>query len=252
MSWNAAKPAGSDSVRSSDDHIRANNDALEDALSRDHVFPGTMSVDAGNHAVVQFKDQGADSSDTAGYVKMWNNGGSLNLIVPGGSVLSVVAFESGTKAWFYQDTAPEGWTIDATPADALLAVKGGTQAFNVAGGTQAGSWSHYHTISNDGAHTHTADNHTHQFSHVHLASGTITNITGTRNVGTDGVPAGVARDNHEHPFSFNTQPPTGSSTTGNPSALTMSTEPAHDHTGLTGSASTYRPLAQVGIICEKD
>jgi len=54
-----------------------------------------------------------------------------------------------TKAWFYVDTAPTGWTIDNTPADALLAVKGGSAAYNAEGGTQQGTWTqpnHTHSI----------------------------------------------------------------------------------------------------------
>ena len=40
-----------------------------------------------------------------------------------------LGFPTGTKAWFFQNTAPIGWTIDATVTDDLLAVKGGTQAY---------------------------------------------------------------------------------------------------------------------------
>jgi hypothetical protein len=47
---------------------------------------------------------------------------------------------SGRKLWLYENVAPNGWTIVAAAADALLAVKGGTQAYNVDGGTQAGTW----------------------------------------------------------------------------------------------------------------
>jgi len=53
---------------------------------------------------------------------------------------AVQAFPSGTEMWFNQNTAPTGWTINSTPADSLLAVKGGTDDYNVAGGTEAGIW----------------------------------------------------------------------------------------------------------------
>lgn len=60
-------------------------------------------------------------------------------------------FASGTKLFFWQDTAPTGWTIDASAADAVLAVKGGSNAYNVvAGGVQAGTWTqpdHIHSYS---------------------------------------------------------------------------------------------------------
>ena len=41
MAWNKNKPAGSDSLKVSDDNIRANNAHLEEALNREHTFPGT-------------------------------------------------------------------------------------------------------------------------------------------------------------------------------------------------------------------
>lgn len=60
--------------------------------------------------------------------------------------------EIGTTTWFFQNTAPDRWSTISAYGDALLAVKGGTQAYNVNGGTQAGnSWgtlpSHTHTYT---------------------------------------------------------------------------------------------------------
>ena len=92
---------------------------------------------------------------------------------------------SGTKMYFYQDTAPSQWTIDTGPADSLLSIKGGSNAYNTSGGATAGTWtptththtgpshthtgpSHTHTGPN---HTHTGPNHTHVgSSHVHIWS----------------------------------------------------------------------------------
>jgi len=59
-------------------------------------------------------------------------------------------FTSGRKLWLYENSAPTGWTILTACSDGLLAVKGGTQAYNVAGGTSAGTWTitgHTHTTS---------------------------------------------------------------------------------------------------------
>jgi hypothetical protein len=58
-------------------------------------------------------------------------------------------FVTGRRVWLGEDTAPTGWTIDATAADGLLAVKGGAAAYNVAGGTRAGTWT-------QPAHSHSA------------------------------------------------------------------------------------------------
>jgi len=77
-------------------------------------------------------------------------------------------FAPGTKLWFYQNAAPTGWTIDASAADSLIGVKGGTQAYNTTGGQVVGTWTqpgHTHTGP---SHTHTGPSHTHTGpSHVH-------------------------------------------------------------------------------------
>jgi len=57
MTWNKDKPAGSDPLNISDDLIRQNWAALEDALARDHNFPGTEGTDAGEHEKVTLREQ---------------------------------------------------------------------------------------------------------------------------------------------------------------------------------------------------
>ena len=75
---------------------------------------------------------------------------------------------AGTKMWFYQNTAPTGWVIDSTPADAILAVKGGSAAYNVNGGMAAGTWTHPTHTHTGPSHTHTGPSHTHTGpSHAH-------------------------------------------------------------------------------------
>lgn len=66
-----------------------------------------------------------------------------------GGILSVIP--AGTKMWFYADAAPTGWTIDSTPSDALVGIKGGSTY--TTGGALAGTWTqtHTHTFT----HTHT-------------------------------------------------------------------------------------------------
>jgi hypothetical protein len=49
MAWDKDKPAGSQKIRLSDEEIRANWAALEDALGRQHTFPGVLGGTAGEH-----------------------------------------------------------------------------------------------------------------------------------------------------------------------------------------------------------
>lgn len=264
MTWNKLKPAGGDKLRLSDEAIRENWNCLEDALGRNHTFPGTKAATAGEHAVVEFRDQATNQAQESGLVKIWNNGGALRFIGPGGTVKTLLtagglqSFPSGTKMWFYQNTAPTGWTIDATPADALLAVKGGTAAFNVNGGTQAGIWvqpNHYHSINDVAAHGHTINAHTHTIAtHDHSFSGVTGANNGNYAYGSSGDYTYYTKNGHTHNFSGETGG-SGTLTTGNPSNRGTDLQGAHDHGGSTGGGATinsWRPLSQVGIICTKD
>ena len=66
-------------------------------------------------------------------------------------------FTTGRKVWLYENTAPTGWSIVSLP-DTIIAVKGGTEAYNVTGGNTAGTWTQPdHTLitAEMPAHTHT-------------------------------------------------------------------------------------------------
>jgi len=147
---------------------------------------------------------------------------------------------TGTKMWFYQNVAPTGWTIDSTPADAVLAVKGGTQAYNVNGGNQAGTWTQSsHTLT-------TADIPAHDHGSQQPA------ITVVEKLYTGGLDAGIEK--------FVTVDTCNSPVLDAEGVCIQvtATQAAHTHTSVgSGGAhshggTTYRPLAQVGIIATKD
>lgn len=142
---------------------------------------------------------------------------------------------SGTKAWFYQNTAPTGWTLDATPADAVLAVKGGSNAYNANGGTQQGTW----TQPN---HTHSGVAHNHQWYHF-TATNTDDQTYDVNGTLIDFVTAGSSSGDH---------PVFASSSEGRNQLELYTSNAAAGTTGNGATAATWRPLAQVGIICTKD
>ena len=107
---------------------------------------------------------------------------------------------AGTKMWFYQNTAPMGWVIDSTPADAILAVKGGSAAYNVNGGMAAGTWTHPTHTHTGPLHTHTGPSHAHSIlTHTHtFSAGAHTHTTGslTLTAAQSGLPA------HTHTMNY--------------------------------------------------
>jgi len=150
----------------------------------------------------------------------------------------VLTGNAGTKAWFWQNTAPVGWTIDASAADAVLAVKGGANAYNANGGTQQGTW--------------TQPNHTHTTGDVTLTAaqsgfpGADVNVKATN--AHDEMSGGGVSGGYIY---------TAGDGAGGSSVYSISSQgasQAHNHGATQGgaTANTWRPLAQVGIICTKN
>jgi hypothetical protein len=81
---------------------------------------------------------------------------------------SIMTGNTLTIAWFYLNTAPPGWVVQATGADTVIGVAGGSYSFNVSGGNpdSSATWvitgltadSHAHTVS---SHAHAAGAHLH-------------------------------------------------------------------------------------------
>ncbi|RJP77999.1 MAG: hypothetical protein C4524_07375, partial [Candidatus Zixiibacteriota bacterium] len=126
MAWDKSKPAGSQKIRLSDEEIRANWDALEDAWNREHVFPGVKGSTAGMHKVP------VETALPTGYegrlsihnnLLHWYSGVAWRTLIP-----------AGTKMLFLQPAAPPGWTQDPAVNDRVLRLVSG------AGGGTGGDW----------------------------------------------------------------------------------------------------------------
>lgn len=123
------------------------------------------------------------------------------------------------KFWVYENVAPSGWNIVASTTDALLACKGGSDAYDATGGQQIGTWT-------QPSHTHTGPSHTH-----------------TMLIPKGGW--GVASSSNARAFWA-----AYSSSRINDRTLTSNL----GGTGTTGAgatAATYRPTSNLGIIIEK-
>lgn len=63
----------------------------------------------------------------------------------------VLTGTASLKLWMYRNDTDEGWTLDASaPTDRVLSLKGGSNAYNVNGGTTAGNWTFTATVPYDG------------------------------------------------------------------------------------------------------
>jgi hypothetical protein len=231
QTWNAAFqaiPPDTEDISRGAERIRDLKEAIQERIAKDHYFDmsGTND-DHGEHLAVTLREQAADPANVAnkGFVYTKEVGGKAELfyldedgnavqLTTGGSInVSVPAsFASGTKMWFYQNTAPTDWTYLSAITDRCLAVKGGTGSFNVNGGNEAGTWqlpNHTLTLAQIPAHTHSIT--------CRSKSANGNNVRSSSGGGSYSATTGSA----------------GSGS-------------AHNH-GL-----TYRPYSAVGIICEKD
>lgn len=97
----------------------------------------------------------------------YDTGSDLLKLYRNGSWAGVLIGSASFKIWVYQNAAEDGWTVDTGITDRVLAVKGGSQAYNRTGGGVAGTWTqpshtlsaaeipqHRHSISGDGGHGH--------------------------------------------------------------------------------------------------
>lgn len=150
MTWDATKPSGAQKIRLSDEEIRANWDALEDALDREHTFPGTLGGTAGIHS---FPVGAAAPTGYEGRIAIvddilqwYSNSAWRNIhdhFVP-----------SGTKMLFAQATAPVGWTQDVTHNDKMLRVVSGEGAGTGGSWTLSGLTVQGHAITVDEMPSH--------------------------------------------------------------------------------------------------
>ena len=229
--WNAifkALPGDSDAISAGADAIRDLKEAIQERIAHDHYMAiGGTQADHGEHQLIVFHEPesgyptpGANKgalytknvSDKAELHWTDEDGHNLPLTSAGG----LLAVPIGTKMYFYQNAAPTGWTYDSAVVDRVLSVKGGSNAYNANGGTEAGTWTQPgHTLTTDEIPSHTHS--------VPTASA---------------VPTGG-----------------GAYSTPGDSATQANAAPVAEATGGGGShnhGTTYRPYAAIGIIATKD
>lgn len=129
----------------------------DDVFATDHQGTADLQNIENNLAALKsmFSGASAPSNAVAGMPWYHTSKGMRNRNAGNSAWLKLLQGDAASKTWFYRNDTAEGWLIDASVTDKVIAIKGGSAAYNVSGGATAGS----HTISglsaaNESAHTH--------------------------------------------------------------------------------------------------
>lgn len=132
-------------------------DYIDDCFATDHVVQTDQQNIENNFAALKSAFSGVDSPpntvagmswfDTTKKLKKLRNDAN-------NAWLGVLVGTAALKLWLYLNAAQDGWAVDAGVADKVLAIKGGSNAYNVNGGQSAGTWTQLN-------HTHPGPSHTH-------------------------------------------------------------------------------------------
>jgi len=214
----------------------------------DNVFEGGHDVSSDmqnietNFAALKSSFSGASSPASAVAGMPWFDTSKKLLKIrnsTNAAWLGVFYGDAAQKLWVYRNSAPDGWVIDSSVADRVLALKGGGQAYNRTGGGTAGTWTqpgHTLTVDEMPSHNHSGSTnstgaHSHEVNEGIVSTSTYAfrwdaqqggDKAGNINTGSAG--------NHSHTVSINNRGGGAS----------------HNH------GSTYRPAAAVGTLQRLD
>ena len=149
------------------------------------------------------------------------------------ATFSQIGFQQNTKMWFYDGSAPPNWTIVPNTGDSLIAVAGGTTY--TAGGSVQGTWQTANatlTIDQIPSHTHNMKG---------VVSTSSSGSSSSVRVGENGASQFAAIRSYPTGGAGSTPYQTNASNTD----FTLQGTNPHNH------GNTWRPMASVGIICNK-
>jgi len=166
------------------------------------------------------------------------------------SWLGVMCGDATYKMWVYVNAAGDGWVVDSSVTDKVLAIKGGTAAYNVAGASAGGTW----TQPN---HTHTGPSHTHGVtamgSHNHKWYDSQGSSSDDKTWDTNGNSVLFQLQGHTTDVTYlllqdgQNQGPEDSWTSNSTSSGTTDAD-GTAATGGSATAATWRPSASVGTL----
>lgn len=144
----------------------------------------------------------------------------------GAAWVGILSGSASFKLWVYMNAAEDGWIVDSTPSDTVLAVKGGS--IYTTGGAGAGSW----TVSGLSATAHNhkvyTANAVNTTGHTYDSDGTLTDVAYSTSAGV-GVGISAYTKALSNPWE----------------TVDMYTE---NKTPAISSDASWRPAASVGIL----
>jgi hypothetical protein len=143
----------------------------DDTYAADHAGQTDLQNMENNFNVLKTNFSGASAPPGAVAGMDWyHTSKGLRIRNAGNSAwLKIWQGSASAKTWFYRNDTDEGWVVDTSVTDRVLAIKGGSQAYNVSGGNQAGIWTISGiTVNNESAHTHGPGSLNVDIRHRHL------------------------------------------------------------------------------------
>lgn len=249
--WDETTPSNTTDIVDIDDAIVAVRLDTRERLAVDHKFESSDDADDsyGRHKQVTFDDNLAIDPSVSGdvsclYPKKLSGDSAVvpffrNAI---SGVTRLMLGDGDTIAWFYVNVAPPGWLAYGDVTDAVLAVAGGEDDYNVDGGNAVGAWE-ISGLTNAEAdnHTHTLSSHTHTLATDSTAPGA--DMYG-RKIVTDGTYLS------EYTFDGNAATGIPKIVTGGPSEASSGASGSHGH-AISHDAG-WRPSAAVGKLYQLD
>ena len=129
----------------------------------DHVAVTDMANIEANFATLRSSNSGSSApSNTEAGLQWWDTTQNMLKIRNDADTawLGILQGDASQKMWVYRNDSCDGWTIDSSVTDRVIALKGGTGLYNRTGGGVAGE-----TWANLKAHTHTGPSHSHSHNH---------------------------------------------------------------------------------------
>jgi len=163
LAWNKSQPTSATKVKDADDYIRGDWVAFNDALGREHQNMSNAS--SGEHKPGRVS---AVKIDTAATISAMSSlDGAIGfatdiwdfIINDGSTWQRARQIESGTVCFFFQDTAPSGWTVVSSMHDRLILID------SAAGATSGGTWTFSGYTTDGHQHVYTGiPSHNHSFT----------------------------------------------------------------------------------------